>query len=255
MSAGGAFTSAGCAVPLLGVACLVSTRRSRRGAGRSATQRRSAALSTAAEPVKPAEAEGEGAVAAVAPAFDVTREAGVCDPCGKPGEYVWDPLKLSKSATAETFRWYRQAELKHGRVSMLAIAGLLNQHYWRFQGLELDSFDGGLGLSSNSFDATPNGFAAVMGGAGPYLGVLVLLAGILELRSSDDGREPGNFGDPVGIVGSNTNGFVCRYDEQWRNFELNHGRLAMFGIIGAVTAEYVTGLDTFEQWAVTFTAK
>lgn len=187
--------------------------------------------------------------------FNVLREVGVCDPCGKPGQYIWDPLKLSTNASEETFRWYRQAELKHGRVSMLAIAGMLNQHYWRFQGLELGSFEGGLGLKPNNFESVPNGFAAVTDAAGPYLGALVLVAGIIELRTSDDGREPGNFGDPAGLVGSNTNGFVLRYDEEWRNFELNHGRLAMFGIIGALAAEYVTGLDTFGQWEVAFTPK
>jgi len=226
----------------------------------NAVQRRSAALSAPVdaseeEAAGPAEADVAEASAADAPAFNVTTEAGVCDPCGKPGEYIWDPLNLSRNITEETFRWYRQAELKHGRVSMLAIAGLLNQHYWRFQGLELDSFEGGLGLSPTNFDEVPNGFAAVLDDAAPYVGVLVLVAGIIELRSSDDGREPGNFGDPAGIVGSNTNGFVCRYDEQWRNFELNHGRLAMFGIIGSLAAEYVTGLEPFEQWAVTFGPK
>jgi len=217
-------------------------------------QRRSAAPSA---PIEAVETEGAAVETerTAAPAFNITTEAGVCDPFGKPGQYIWDPLKLSTNVSEETFRWYRQAELKHGRVSMLAIAGLLNQHYWRFEGLGLDSFEGGLGLSPNDFNAVPNGFAAVTDVAGPYIGVLVIVAGIIELRSSDDGREPGNFGDPAGIVGSNTNGFVCRYDEEWRNFELNHGRLAMFGVIGALAAEYVTGLDTFEQWEVVFSPK
>merc|ERR1712151_475508 len=90
------------------------------------------------------------------------------------------------------------------------------------------------------------------GGAAPYIGLVVILAGILELRMSDDGKEPGNFGDPVGILTSS--GGVGAYDDQWRNMEINNGRLAMFGIIGALSAEYVTGMDTYAQWEAAATA-
>jgi len=169
----------------------------------------------------------------------------VCAPLGKPGQYVWDPFGETRDMDESKFRWYRQAELKHGRVSMLAIAGLLNQHFWRFQGLQLEKFDGGLGVGRLDLSDLPNGFRAATEGAGPYLGVLILLAGIIELSSSDEGREPGNFGDPAYIT---LNRESDLYDTDWRNFELNHGRLAMFGIVGALAAEYVTGLDTFEQW-------
>merc|ERR1712046_118326 len=96
--------------------------------------------------------------------FDVTKEVGVCAPFGKPGEYVWDPFGETIDMDEAKFRWYRQAELKHGRVCMLAIAGLLNQHYWRFEGLHLQEFDGaGLGVAPNDFSGIPNGVAAVAG--------------------------------------------------------------------------------------------
>jgi len=190
----------------------------------------------------------EASVAADKMAFDVTREVGVCAPLGEPGKYVWDPFGETRDMDESKFRWYRQAELKHGRVSMLAIAGLLNQHYWRFQGLQLQGYEGGLGVGRLDLNDVPNGFLAVTEGAGPYLGVLVLLAGIIELQASDEGREPGNFGDPAYIMTPDGN----QYDADWRNFELNHGRLAMFGIIGALAAEYATGLDTFGQWETAF---
>ena len=35
----------------------------------------------------------------------------------------WDPLKLSVGKDDATISWYRSAELKHGRVSMLAALG------------------------------------------------------------------------------------------------------------------------------------
>jgi Chlorophyll A-B binding protein len=35
----------------------------------------------------------------------------------------WDPAKLALDKPAETIEWYRAAELKHGRVAMLAALG------------------------------------------------------------------------------------------------------------------------------------
>lgn len=42
-----------------------------------------------------------------------------------PGEYNFDPLKLSNSTTSYTF--YKDAELLNGRIAMLAAAGMLTQ--------------------------------------------------------------------------------------------------------------------------------
>jgi len=226
--------------PLLGAAGLLAPRGLKRRSGRRAVQCR---------------AEAEAAPAA--PKFDVTMEVGVCEPFGKPGEYVWDPMGETVDMDESKFRWYRQAEIKHGRVAMLAIAGLLNQGVWRFGGIELAPFKGGLGFVPNDFEGVPNGVAAVTDGAAaaPYLGLVVILAGILELRLNDDGKEPGNFDDPAGILPvSDDPGGVGAYDTNWRNMEINNGRLAMFGIIGALSAEYVTGMDTYEQWEAAATA-
>ena len=41
----------------------------------------------------------------------------------------FDPLGLSKNKDAETLRFYRAAELKHGRVCMLASLGIIVQGY------------------------------------------------------------------------------------------------------------------------------
>merc|ERR1712217_713382 len=225
-------------VPFLGAASLLA-RGLKKRSGRRTVQRK------AEEP----------AAAAVIPKarFDVTKEVGVCAPFGEPGKYVWDPMGETVDMDEDKFRWYRQAEIKHGRVAMIAIAGLLNQGLWRFGAVELASYEGGLGLAPNDFDSIPNGFAALGSDAAPYLGLVVILAGILELRMSDDGREPGNFGDPAGILLAS--GGVGAYDDSWRNMEINNGRLAMFGIIGALTAEYVSGLDTYGQWQAAATGE
>merc|ERR1719480_490752 len=39
------------------------------------------------------------------------------------GGKVFDPLGLSKIASAETLAWYRAAELKHSRIAMAAVTG------------------------------------------------------------------------------------------------------------------------------------
>merc|ERR1719460_2543038 len=45
------------------------------------------------------------------------------------GEF--DPLDLSAGVTDETLQWYRAAELKHGRVCMLASLGILTAAIWQ----------------------------------------------------------------------------------------------------------------------------
>jgi Chlorophyll A-B binding protein len=52
--------------------------------------------------------------------------------CGIPSDReggFFDPFGLSKGKDEETLRWYRAAELKHGRVSMLATLGIVIQGY------------------------------------------------------------------------------------------------------------------------------
>ena len=51
---------------------------------------------------------------------DFSKEIGVQAPLG-----FWDPLGLLMNAEQERFDYLREAELKHGRVSMLAILGHL----------------------------------------------------------------------------------------------------------------------------------
>jgi len=183
--------------------------------------------------------------------FAVTSQVGITAPFGAPGESYWDPLGFCAGVDEATFRQYRTAELKHGRVSMAALIGLINQHFWRFGGIQLRNVpeaDGWWGFTTIDYNAAPGGvYAAVSEPSSSSLGLLVLLAGFFELRFwSDDvqkDKEVGDFGDPLDIMARNG----IPYDAQWRNFEINHGRLAMFGIIGAIVAEMNTGLDIFDQ--------
>ena len=67
-------------------------------------------------PMEPAESADSVAIAA-APAFNPKDEPGVTAPFG-----FFDPLSLCPD-DARSFYKIREAELKHGRVAMLAFAG------------------------------------------------------------------------------------------------------------------------------------
>lgn len=56
-------------------------------------------------------------------------EAGVVQPTG-----FFDPLGLSRNIDQQTFEDYRAAELKHGRVAMLAVLGYVVPEVFRFPG-------------------------------------------------------------------------------------------------------------------------
>lgn len=157
--------------------------------------------------------------------FDPTKELGVMSPTG-----FWDPLNLMREEgkadgpfkSEETFRWYREAELKHGRVSMVALTGLFVGTYFKWPG----------------FEGVKSGFAALdsaQGGAG--LGMLILLAGWFEFNflTSDGSKAPGFLGDNWGITGEEEDSILTT---ELRNKELAHCRMAMAGIFTAALLEY-----------------
>ena len=51
-------------------------------------------------------------------AFDIKTQIGAQMPLG-----YFDPIGLMKDADEETFNFYRNVELKHGRIAMMAVLG------------------------------------------------------------------------------------------------------------------------------------
>lgn len=153
--------------------------------------------------------------------FNPAKELGAMAPLG-----YFDPLGLSKIGDEDGFRNLRAAELKHGRVAMLAALGLVVQHYVKFPGLE----------------TVPSGLAALTSFPS-NLAVLYLLAiaGYLETKLwvQNPDKEPGNFGDPFG---------VNQYTQEMREKELNNGRFAMICAVGIMAAELATGRDAIQQF-------
>jgi len=154
------------------------------------------------------------------PPFDPSGQVGALAPLG-----YFDPLGYCKVGDEEGFRNFRAAELKHGRVAMMAALGASVQHYAQFPG----------------FENVPTGIYAVTTAPGSYgFAALFLLSGVLELAvwTQDPNKEVGDFGDPLNLG---------MYDIDMRNRELNNGRFAMFAAVGIIAAELVTGLDGIDQ--------
>lgn len=165
-------------------------------------------------------------------AFDPKTQVGVSAPLG-----FFDPLGICPEDET-TFNEYRASEIKHGRVAMMAIAGAVTQHFVRFPGFE----------STNFGTPLPAGFGAALYSPSCYgfMLLVVILFGVetrlwnerVEYQSQKWTQEPGNFDNPLG-VGS--------YSDDMRTKELNNGRIAMFAIIGLISAEAVTGMDAAQQ--------
>ena len=151
-------------------------------------------------------------------------ELGVLPPVG-----FFDPLGLSKIADEDKFRFYRSAELKHGRVSMLAVTGYIVQEQNRLPGYIVPS-------EGLKFTDVPNGIAAFT--VFPFLGWLFLIGfvGFLEYGVCRQTAEspPGDFGygyfTGQGIKKLEGNEKISKL-----NKELQNGRLAMLAIMELLT--------------------
>lgn len=142
-------------------------------------------------------------------------EMGALPPTG-----FWDPAGLASGIDADTFDRYRFLEIKHGRISQLAVLGYLVPEIYRFPG-ELAP-----GLK---FADVPHGMQALQ--AIPSFGAIQI---IFFIGAVDYWKVFGDF--DVGKVGSNiSQGGILDVDEETlynrQTQEIQHGRLAMLGIM------------------------
>lgn len=150
------------------------------------------------------------------------------------GDVGFDPLGFS-----DTFdmKWLRESEIKHGRVSMLAVVGFVMQQWWTLPGMTA---------------VADSNLAPEAAGASPMLQIVFGL-GIWEFWTnkgnvttenmfSDPDRVPGNFGfDPMGL----SKGKSQEEMERMQLRELKNGRLAMLAIGGMIHHNWVTGEPLF----------
>jgi len=151
---------------------------------------------------------------------------------GMVGNVGFDPLGLS---TPANIKWMREAELKHGRICMLAWTGyVLVDLGVRFPGAKY---------------AAVTSWSAANGDLNYELFFLLLWVGtfetigftqIYEMIDSDanSDRQPGDFGfDPLNLLPG--------HEDWYKLAELTHGRAAMMAFSAVVTQSALPGAFGF----------
>mmetsp|Transcript_47258 Transcript_47258/g.110326 ORF Transcript_47258/g.110326 Transcript_47258/m.110326 type:complete len:202 (+) Transcript_47258:34-639(+) len=144
------------------------------------------------------------------------------------GDVGFDPIGLSKiDGEYINLRWMREAEIKHGRVCMLATAGWLAVDL----GFKLpgDKYAGLTSLTAHE----------AMVSTGDMTMMLVLVA-LLEAKMGPKIFEaagvPGDYGwDPMGM------GKGAKADKDAALKELKNGRLAMIAWAALVSSKFIAG--------------
>lgn len=140
----------------------------------------------------------------------------------------FDPVGFSNWVDV---KWLREAELKHGRVCMLAVVGFVMTEYFQLPG------------AVHQVGVVEAHNAAVKSGA---MNQILLWTGMFEIISfkaitqmiEGSGRAPGDFGfDPLQLSKGKSEAEV----EKYAVMELKNGRLAMLAFSGMVTQAVLTG--------------
>merc|ERR1711988_25059 len=164
--------------------------------------------------------------------------AGSTAPLGQ-----FDPLNKLEGADLNQIKLYREAEITHGRVSMLAVLGMAVGE--NFNPL----FDGKItGPAINHFQQVPGIFwTSIVFAIACAEGYRLTYGWVNPVGEGENGGNnlwtlsesysPGDLGfDPLGLKPTDVAEFVTI-----QNKELNNGRLAMIAVAGIVVQELITG--------------
>jgi len=179
-------------------------------------------------------------------------EIGVLPPLGR-----WDPLNI-RAQGPERYRRFVEMEIKHGRLAMAAVTGILVTYSgMRFPGYLSQSLD----LKFEDVPGTMIGSWATVPAAGWVQIVLWIAFCEIDFLKQDPSKDPGD------VVKEGT--LWARYDDgytvwlgdgstktvaedelflgkTWKlNAERNNGRAAMMGIAGMFAHELLTGNPVF----------
>lgn len=174
------------------------------------------------------------------------RPAGLGDINGRdvlPGDRGFDPFNFATDQT--TLLWYREAELKHARLAMLASVG------WVVSELTHTTIAAQFHLESvlvGNSEKVPSVLNGGLGQINPFFWMEVLcVAAVLEfitIRDTEDQQRvvPGDFEfDPVGLGGFGQH----KFDMQ--EAEIFNGRLAMLAITGFAVQECLLNDAVIQQ--------
>jgi hypothetical protein len=169
-------------------------------------------------------------------AFDIKDLAGITEPVG-----FFDPVGFTTDKSEGKIRFYREVELKHGRLGMLAALGfLVGENFHPLFGGNIDA------PAYLAFQQTP---------LQTFWPFVVAAIAILEVWSvfsfnSPAGGEPwsirsdhvpGDMGfDPLNLKPADPEELKTMQTK-----ELNNGRLAMLAAAGMIAQEFATGQKLF----------
>lgn len=164
---------------------------------------------------------------------------------------VFDPLSLSATASIKDIRRWRESEIVHGRVSMLAALGFI-------VGEQLEDFPAFFNFDGHITGPAIYQFQQVEARGGVFWEPLLLAIGLAEtwrvavgwanprgvgFNALKDDYEPGDIGfDPLGFKPSDPEELKVLQTK-----ELNNGRLAMIAIAAFVAQELVEKTEIFEH--------
>jgi len=150
----------------------------------------------------------------------------------------FDPLNLANWGSDETLLWFRAAELKHGRVAMIATTGyLVNAAGIHFPGM----LSSDISFESLSTMSPPEAWAAV-----PTAGKAQILATIFIAELNSEGYQGkhymkgGEFPTMV-FPKIDFSGVSEATMSRKRTSELNNGRLAQIAILSFISEHYIPG--------------
>jgi len=150
----------------------------------------------------------------------------------------FDPWGLTQGISEEKYAWYKAAELKHGRVAMLAALGQLTQYFVRLGDPVFSEGNKPLKAVEQVISERP--LAAVQ-----IIGFIFACEALGQFQQVQPGREPGDLGfDPLSLKPDDPETW-----EKVQTRELKNGRLAMLAIAGMLYTEVLTGNGVLEAWA------
>jgi len=191
-------------------------------------------------------------MASIDEAFGVSIETGnKCPPLG---------AKILEDTQPSALKWFQNAEIKHGRIAMVATIGFMVQKF----GVHFPLYLGPTG--SNVFSpasdqawylSTSSGVSfSDIASAAPLDAIqMVPAAGWLQIffaagafeaaayerQWNQEGRVPGDYGyDPLGFT-KREGGFDSDEIKKLRLMEIKNGRVAMMAIAGWVSNEAIPG--------------
>merc|ERR1719159_2308301 len=167
--------------------------------------------------------------------FKAENMLGVTEPLG-----FFDPLGISAEVPQGRLLFFREVELKHGRVAMLASLGILVGE--QFHPL----FGGNIDVPSYiAFQQTP------LQTFWPAVAIAIAIPESLTIKTFE---EPDNTNDKLWTIqpgkrfGFDPLGLKPKDPKEWKEMqtkELNNGRLAMIAAAGMIAQEVATGHKLF----------